>query len=135
MLSIVQLLIFSCILLILDTELCITARAALAILVLLTPSVLSSFSGLNYPERNVLFFFACLVLSVKRFEQTQAIAWAVAAAVSAQIMIYYKETAGLLLLGFAAGRLICAVETNTMQDGITIEFGIRKAVLTYASLL
>ena len=105
-LSVVQLLIFSCILLILDTELSITARAALAIFVLLTPSVLTSFSELIIPERNVLFFLACLVLSVKRFDQTQSIAWAVAAAVSAQIMIYYKETAFLLLLGLAAGRLI-----------------------------
>jgi hypothetical protein len=46
------------------------------------------------------------VLSVKHFEQTRSIAWAVAATVSAQIMIYYEETASLLLLGFATGRLI-----------------------------
>jgi hypothetical protein len=45
---IVQLLIFFCILLILDAELSITARAALAILTLLTPSVLTSFSGLIF---------------------------------------------------------------------------------------
>jgi hypothetical protein len=56
--------------------------------------------------RNVLFFLACLVLSVKRFEQTRSIVWAVTAVVCAQIMIYYKETAFLLLLGFAVGRLI-----------------------------
>jgi hypothetical protein len=105
-LPIAQLLIFFCILLILDDELSITARSALAILALLTPSVLTSFSGLIFPERNVLFFLACLVLSVKHFEQTRSIAWAVAAVVSAQIMIYYKETADLLLLGFAMGRLI-----------------------------
>jgi hypothetical protein len=102
----VQLLILLCILLILDAELSIMVRAALAILAFLTPSILTSFSGLIYQERDFLFFLACLVLSVKRFEQTQSIAWAVAAAVSAQIMIYYKETAPLLLLGFAIARLI-----------------------------
>jgi hypothetical protein len=105
-LPIAELLIFSYILLILDSELSITVRAALAILVLLTPSILMSFSLLIEPVRNVLFFLACLVLSVKRFEQTRSIAWAVAAVVCAQIMIYYKETAFLLLLGFAVGRLI-----------------------------
>src|SRR6516225_9689301 len=105
-LPIAELLIFSYILLILDSELSITVRAALAILVLLTPSILMSFSLLNEPVRNVLFFLACLVLSVKRFEQTRSIAWAVTAVVCAQIMIYYKETAFLLLLGFAVGRLI-----------------------------
>jgi hypothetical protein len=105
-LPIAELLMFSYILLILDSELSITVRAALAILVLLTPSILMSFSLLIEPVRNVLFFLACLVLSVKRFEQTRSIAWAVAAVVCAQIMIYYKETAFLLLLGFAVGRLI-----------------------------
>jgi hypothetical protein len=105
-LPIAQLLIFACILLMLDDELSIATRATLAVLALLTPSILISFSGLIFPERNVLFFLACLVLSVKRFEQTQSTAWAVAAAVCAQIMIYYKETAFLLLLGFAAGRLL-----------------------------
>jgi len=105
-LPIAELLIFSYILIILDSELGIRARAALAMLVLLTPSILTSFSSLHVPERNVLFFLACLLLSVKRFEETQSTAWALAAAVCAQFMIYYKETAFLLLLGFAVGRLI-----------------------------
>ena len=73
---------------------------------MLTPSILFSFNSLVFVERNVLFFFACLVLSVKRFEQTRVIAWAVAAVVCAQIMIYSKETAFLLLFGFAVSRLI-----------------------------
>jgi hypothetical protein len=105
-LPIAQLLIFCWILLILDDELSIAARAALAILALLTPSILFSFGVLLLPERNVLFFLACLVLSVKRFEQTLSITWAVAATVSAQFMLYNKEVAFLLLFGFAASRLI-----------------------------
>ena len=103
---IAQLLIFSWILLIIDDELNIHVRAALVILSLLTPSIVVSFNGLNFQERDVLFFLACLMLSIKRFEQTQSITWAVAAVVCAQIMSYCKETAFLLLLGFAASRLI-----------------------------
>ena len=106
LLPIVQLLIFFCILLILDAELNITARAGLAILTLLTPSVLLSFGGLIYPERNVLLLLGCLVLSVTQFDKTKAVAWAVAAVGCAQIMLYCKETGFLLLVGFAAGRLI-----------------------------
>ena len=105
-LPIAELLIVSYILIILDSELGIGARAALAILALLTPSILISFSALHVPERNVVFFLACLLLSVKRFEETQSTAWAAAAAVCAQFMIYNKETAFVLLLGFAVGRLI-----------------------------
>ena len=106
LLPIAQLLILSWILLILDDELSIAARAALVILALLTPSILISFNGLIFQERDVLFFLACLVLSVKRFEQTQSIAWALAAVFCAQFMIYCKETAFLLLFGFAASRLL-----------------------------
>jgi hypothetical protein len=106
LLPIAQLLVFFSILVILDTELSITTRVALVILALLTPSILTSFSALVFPERNVLFYLVCLMLFVKQFEQTRSIAWAVAATVSAQIMLYYKETAFLLLSGFAVGRLI-----------------------------
>ena len=122
LLPIVQLLIFFWILLILDAELSVTACVGLAILILLTPSVLISFSGLIFTERNVLFFLACLVLSVKRFEQRSSITWAVAAVVSAQIMIYYEETAFLLLLGFATGRLIlrCRNGHHTRWDFVRL---------------
>jgi hypothetical protein len=105
-LAIAQLFIFVGVLLFCDDELSMAARVSLAFVALLTPSILISFSGLIFPERNVLLLLACLVLSIKRFEKTQSTPWAVAAAVCAQIMIYYKETAFLLLFGIAAGRLI-----------------------------
>ncbi len=103
---ILELLILSSILLMVDGELSISARSGLAALVLVTPAIVISFGGLVYDERNLVLCLACLALFVKRFEQTQSTAWAVAAAISAQVMIYYKETAFLLLLGFALGRLL-----------------------------
>jgi hypothetical protein len=109
LLPIIQLLIFAYILLILDDELAIAARVALVIVVLLTPGVWISFTELVLPERDVLFFLTCLVLAVKRFEEKRTIAWAIAAIISAQFMIYYKETAFLLLFGFAVGRLLLRV--------------------------
>jgi hypothetical protein len=106
LLPIAQLLVFSCILLVVDDELTVATRATLVILILLTPSIWISFNVLVLQERNVLFFLACLTLSVRRFEQTKFITWAVAATISAQAMLYNKETAFLLLLGFAAARLL-----------------------------
>ena len=105
-LRIVQLVLLCGILLAFDEELSIQARVALITLALITPSILISFSGLIYPEWNVVFWLVCLASSAKRFEQTQFIAWAVAAVISSQFMLYYKETAFLLLLGFAVGRLL-----------------------------
>jgi len=105
-LPIVQLLLLACMLLVLDAELSITARAALTAAIFLTPAIVISYSGLFFPERNLLFWLACMLLFVQRFEHTRSTVWAVAAGVSAQIMIYYKETAFVLLVVFAAGRLM-----------------------------
>jgi hypothetical protein len=104
-LRIVQLLLLSWIILVFEEDLKFTVLVALIAMALITPSILISFSGLIYPDWNVIFWFICLVWFVKRFGQTRSTAWAVAALVSAQFMLYYKETAFLLLLGFALGRL------------------------------
>jgi hypothetical protein len=104
-LPVLQVLIFSGILILIG-DLNIAASAFLTVLILVTPSILFSFSTLGFEERNVLFFLLVLVLSIVRFEQTQSVGWAMLAVVSAQIMLYYKETAFLLVLGFAGGRLV-----------------------------
>ena len=105
-LPMVQLLILSCTLLILDKQLNIKDRVGLIFLLLVTPGFVISFGGLVYSERNIMFCLVCLLLFVKRFEESHRIAWATAAVVSAQIMIYEKETAFLLVLGLAIGGLL-----------------------------
>ena len=104
-LPVLQVLIFSGILILIG-DLNVAVSAFLAFLILVTPSILFSFSTLGFEERNVLFFLLVLVLSMVRFEQTQSVGWAVLAVVSTQIMLYYKETSFLLVLGFVVGRLI-----------------------------
>ncbi len=116
-LPIAQLLIICGILLVIDDALSIAASGALVILVLLTPSILVSFISLLFSERSVLFFLACLALSIKRFEQTQSVASAISAMICAQLMIYSKETAFLLLLGFAASRLVLRCGTPHIEFG------------------
>src|ERR1700685_1500321 len=105
-LHIVQLLLLRGILLVFDEELSIKDCVALIILALITPSILISFSGLIYAEWNIIFWLVCLAWFVKRFERTHSTAWAVVAVISSQLILYYKETAFLLILGFAVGRLV-----------------------------
>ena len=105
-LHIIQLLLLCGILLVFDEELSMAARVALITLVLITPSMVISFSGLIYAEWNIIFLLACLAWSVKRFEQTRSAAWAITALLASQCMLYYKETNFVLLLGFAGGRLL-----------------------------
>ena len=100
-----ELLIVCCIVFLLEEALKYPARLALIATLLLTPSIVISFTGLVFPEIDFVLWLTCLLLFVKLFEKRHATVWAVAAAVSAQNMVYYKETAFLLLLGFAVGRL------------------------------
>jgi hypothetical protein len=116
-LPIVQLLIISAIILIIDYEISIKARGILLISVLLTPSILATFTSLLASERSFLFFLVFFVLSIKRFEQSQSIASAVSAVIFAQLMIYSKETAFLLLLGFAVSRLMLRCATPHFDLG------------------
>jgi hypothetical protein len=116
-LRIVQLVLLCGMLLFFDEDVSVWVRVALIILVLITPSILISFSGLIYPEWNVIFALICLAWSVKRFEQTLSGGWAAAAVVSSQVMLYYKETAFLVLLGFAVGRIFLRC-WKTAQPGL-----------------
>jgi hypothetical protein len=105
---IIEFVIFSWVILLIldDKPISFGARASLLIIVALSPAILISFSGLVFPERNLLLFLACFVLSVKRFEVTLATTWAIAAVICAQILLYFKEPAFALLFVFAASRLI-----------------------------
>ena len=115
---IAQLLVLSCILLVLDDEMSITARAALTALVLTSTGVVYVFTGLLYSDRNLIVWLICMVYCIKRFDRGFSPGWAVAAAVCAQIMIYYKEPAFLLLLTFAASRLVFRSRTLRPTGGL-----------------
>ncbi len=101
-----QVLALAVLFLLLDLPLHMAARAILISLALLTPSVAFSFTGLVFTERSIVFLLICLAISVEMFERTHSRWWAVAAVLSAQIMLYLKEPVFLLLLGFAGARLI-----------------------------
>jgi hypothetical protein len=105
-LRIVQLVLVCGILLLLAEELSVPVRVGLILLLLVTPSFLICFTGLIYAEANILFLLVCLAWFVQRFERTRSIPWALAAVISAQFLLYYKETIFLLLLGFAGTRLL-----------------------------
>lgn len=105
-LRVVQLVLLSLMLLFLDVKLSVRGRVALILLVLVTPSILISFGGLIYPESNLVFALVCFAWCIERFEQTHARIWAACALISAQFMLYYKETVFLLILAFVVGRFL-----------------------------
>ena len=126
---IAQLLVVSCILLFLNNALSAKARVAITAVYLILSSTVYTFTGLIFPERNVIFWLACMLLFVTLFDRSRFTAWAVAAAISAQIMLYYKETAFLLLLGFAAGRLMLRCRGTNGKDWDLGQFRNRRSRL------
>lgn len=101
---IAEVLILSCILLLLDDQLSVVSRASLAGLALITPGVAANFDSLIFTERNVIIWLTLVVLCVRKFEQTKNNIYGVVAVVCAQLMVYYKEPAFLLLFGLSLGR-------------------------------
>jgi hypothetical protein len=104
--SIAEVVALALILLVLDDRLRIPGRVVLTGLALFTPAVIVSFMGLVFAERSIVLLLVCLAIAVKLFERTRSAWWAAAAVLSSQVMLYLKETVFLLLLGFAAARLI-----------------------------
>src|SRR5512146_1149538 len=76
-------------------------RCAVATFMILLPGVFVSFFGLVYPERDIVFWLAFWMLCVQAFDRTRSRTAFLAALVTAQFMLYYKETAFILIGGFA----------------------------------
>jgi len=105
-LRLLEILLLSLMLLFLDNRLSIPARAVLIVVALIMPSIVISFTGLIYPEANLIFALACLVWCVKKFQDNLRTVWAIGAVISAQFILYYKETAFLLISFFGMSRVI-----------------------------
>ena len=81
-------------------------RWAVATFMVMLPGVFVSFFGLVYPERDLVFWLALWMLCVRAFDRTRSRTAFFAALVTSQFMLYYKETAFILIGGFAAARLV-----------------------------
>jgi hypothetical protein len=115
-LRLVELFIVCAILMVLDQDLDVRSRVALCILYLVAPGTVVSYSGLIYSEANLILGLTCLAWCVSRFERSHATAWAVGAVLSAQFMLYYKETVVLFLLGFAGARIVLRCRNGNVEQ-------------------
>ena len=84
----------------------ITARLLILALLLLTPSWYSAFSGLIYPERNVLVLMAILALSLQWYDARPSTWLAACALVTTHVMLYFKEPVFAFVLALAGARVL-----------------------------
>ncbi len=81
-------------------------RCVVILFMLTLPSVVYSFFGLVYPERDMLLWLAIWVVCLGSFYRAGSRAAFCGALIAGQCVLYYKETAFVLVAGFAAVRLM-----------------------------
>ncbi len=81
-------------------------RVLLLSALLVTPAFSISFTGLVYPERDILVGLAILLVSLERYAQTRSRACFVSCLVSTHFVLYYKETVGVFVAAFALSFLL-----------------------------
>jgi hypothetical protein len=81
-------------------------RSLLLVAVLVAPSFLVPFTGFVYPERNVLFWLAIILLCLQGYSNTKSRTYFVGCLVATHVALYYKETVVLLVVGYAVSRIL-----------------------------
>jgi len=82
-------------------------RLLILVAIMLAPSFIIPFTGFVYPERSVLLWLSVLVLCLLPSSQASAPrASAIGALVATQFVLYYKETAVVLVVAYAGIRIL-----------------------------
>jgi hypothetical protein len=106
--SIVELLVvLACVSRILD-ETPTWLRCGVMMFLVTLPGFVRSFFGLVYPERDMVVWLAIWLVCLQAFARTGSRSAFCGALVAAQFALYYKETAFVLVGGFAGARLLFA---------------------------
>ena len=87
------------------SDLTVISRLAVIGALTLLPGVFVPFSGFVYPERNLLFFLALMAFFVRGFSEGRHWLFLAGALAATQCMLYFKEPAFIIILGFTASRL------------------------------
>ncbi|MCS6942375.1 MAG: hypothetical protein NZ901_07170 [Geminocystis sp.] len=81
-------------------------RILVIIAIITVPSFVVSFSGLIFPERNVIFWLAIFILAFDKYSKNRRLLFAILTLISTQFILYYKEPVFLLILGFIISHLL-----------------------------
>ncbi len=110
-------------------------RALIAVAVIVTPTLVISFTGLIYPERNALFWLTILILCLQRANSKITSIYFLACFVATHFLLYYKEPLVVLVIGYAASRMLLAVYSNRRaEQGSWREF-LRRNIVTVGLLV
>lgn len=81
-------------------------RVLILIALMLAPSFVIPFSGFVYPERNVLFWLAIILLCLQGYSDSKKPIYFVGCLVATQFALYYKETVVVFVVAYAGTQLL-----------------------------
>lgn len=111
-----QLIVLVLILFVVLHDFALRYRALIVSAVMLAPSFVISFSGFVYPERNVLFWLAVMLLCIQLYTKTRGTLYFVGCLVATHCALYYKETGVLLVVVYALGHLLLQVHAERKRQ-------------------
>lgn len=84
----------------------ISWRGLIIIAVVTNPTFVISFTGMIYPERNVLFFLAILILCLQNTGNNHSPIFFVGCFAATQFLLYYKEPLVVLIVVYATSQIL-----------------------------
>ena len=104
-------------------------RVLIIIAAMVAPSFLIPFTGFVYPERNVLFWLAVLLLCLQAYLRTKARIYFVSCLVATHFALYYKETVVLFVAAYAITQLLLQLPAARRSGRISwLEFAKENAL-------
>lgn len=103
-------------------------RVLVLIAVMVTPGFAISFTGLIYTERNVLFWLALLILCLSSYFKTRASVYFIGCLVATHFVLYYKETAIILVVGYVVVQLLWESYSHWRTGVSWTEFARRNSL-------
>jgi hypothetical protein len=112
----VQMLVLLVVLFVVLRDMSVSYRVVALAAVMTAPSFSIPFTGLIYPDRNVLFWLGILIFCLVGYEKNGARIYFVGSLVASQFILYYKETVVVFLTTYAVARLLLGIHL-AWQEG------------------
>jgi hypothetical protein len=131
---VVQLLILLGVLFLVLDEFKVRYRALILISAMVAPSFIIPFTGFVYPERNVLFWLAIMLLCLQGYSRTKSSVYFIGCLVATHFALYYKEVVVLFVVAYAVTRVLLQLEASRRVGQLAWPEFIRENSLSFGML-
>jgi hypothetical protein len=109
-------------------------RVLIIIAAMVAPSFLIPFTGFVYPERDVLFWLAVMVVCLQAYSTTKARFYFVGCLVATHFALYYKETVVLFVASYAIAQLLLQLSVARRSGAVRWSEFVKENALSVGML-